>query len=398
MFIASELVFREMIARGMIESFKLPEQSVVSWHDLRVDSQKPLEETDVYQSVPWAAQWLKESKTGARGVRFAPYHIWVNKPYQNAFMTIDEEGFRQVVPDYADKEGDVRNVFFFGGSTMAGGSLNRDEDLIASQVCKLINERYPKVRFNCRNYGHNGYNSTNEILLLNKLLIQGKTPDYVVFFDGINDTIQQVVYGIPHNFKGLMEWAVEVGQNPLQYQRIRLRLAQIAIDTSMLLRWATGYELRNIIPLYVTIPSKTLQKNPAILRNAADAMAMDIFGKYRVVNALAEGLGFEALFVIQPNIFSSTKKMTEEEQKLINRHLEKAPFLAQAYRFSEEALRRERAISEMSNVIDGANMLDGVDQSVFFDLAHISPVGNAAIAKRMAESMRSIFNFDTKYD
>ena len=127
-------------------------------------------------------------------------------------------------------------------------------------------------------------------------------------------------------------------------------------------------------------------------------MAMDIFGKYRVVNALAEGLGFEALFVIQPNIFSSTKKMTEEEQKLINRHLEKAPFLAQAYRFSEEALRRERAISEMSNVIDGANMLDGVDQSVFFDLAHISPVGNAAIAKRMAESMRSIFNFDTKYD
>ena len=397
MFVCIEGAFRYAVDQGWVDSFIQDERTDISWRDLRIDSHKPLSETEIYKSTPWAEQWLSEVAQMNRGVKFTPYNVWANAPHNGESMTIDDEGFREIIPEFSIKLGDVVKIFFFGGSTVAGGTLSRDKDLIPSKVCANLNYRYQKIRFLCKNYGHNGYNSTNEILLFNKLIIRGDVPDYAVFYHGVNDVTQQVGYGRPHNFDNVFEWAVRIAQDPTHYQRIRVRLLQIVLDTSMLLRWAIGYERKNIIPLYVEIPAPSFRTDSDILSQAAAEVARDLFGKYKVINAISSGFGIKSAFFIQPSLFTTTKKLTPVEEELKLRHIKLVPYLVEAFMLTDAALRKKTKREKLPNIVDARHFLDSATENVFFDLAHTSPYGNAIIADSLSQSIVDLFSLDKKY-
>ena len=76
-------------------------------------------------------------------------------------------------------------VWFFGGSTMFGFDLQRDEHTIPSEVVRLAEDR--GIAIEARNFGMAGYVNYQEAVLLSLLVTGGERPDLAVFYDGTND-------------------------------------------------------------------------------------------------------------------------------------------------------------------------------------------------------------------
>ena len=80
-------------------------------------------------------------------------------------------------------DGDAARIFTFGGSTMWGMGVDY-ENTIASNISEVLCDQGFNVKVS--NYGQLGYVSTQEKIYLLKLL-RDKSPDVVVFYDGVND-------------------------------------------------------------------------------------------------------------------------------------------------------------------------------------------------------------------
>jgi lysophospholipase L1-like esterase len=82
---------------------------------------------------------------------------------------------------------DTIDIYFFGGSTTFGFNV-ADNETIPSQFLQLYKEKFPNGRsVRVYNYGTPTYYSYQELMLLSKLLFEGKRPDIVIFLDGVND-------------------------------------------------------------------------------------------------------------------------------------------------------------------------------------------------------------------
>ena len=120
--------------------------------------------------------------------------------FKGKFINFTEAGFRETKnqgpwppsPDYY-------NVFFFGGSTTMG--IGPDWATIASYFQERL-ERQPMAgkQVKVYNFGRASYFSTQERILFQQLLLDGRIPDLAVFIDGIND----FVFSRPNGFE---RWA-----------------------------------------------------------------------------------------------------------------------------------------------------------------------------------------------
>ncbi len=99
-----------------------------------------------------------------------------------------------------------RTLWFFGGSTMRASSAPYAAS-IPSLVAKRLNDREKtlsgSLRFNCVNFGVNGFNSLLEVKYLQKALIEYPIrPNLVVFYDGANDANYFAVQKTPYAHEG----------------------------------------------------------------------------------------------------------------------------------------------------------------------------------------------------
>lgn len=82
---------------------------------------------------------------------------------------------------------DTIDVFFFGGSTMYGYNAT-DKETIPSQFIDIYKSKYPQGKsIRVHNYGVPYYYSKQELMLLTRLITEGKRPNIVAFLDGLND-------------------------------------------------------------------------------------------------------------------------------------------------------------------------------------------------------------------
>jgi hypothetical protein len=77
------------------------------------------------------------------------------------------------------------NIFVFGGSTTFGYGVE-DDQTIPSHLQDRLRKRHGG-RVNVYNFGRGYYNSTQERILFQALLLSGIRPDAAVFIDGLND-------------------------------------------------------------------------------------------------------------------------------------------------------------------------------------------------------------------
>jgi hypothetical protein len=124
----------------------------------------------------------------------------IKKEINDKFLSTNENGFRKA-PWHTSflpvrTEYNRKVIYVFGGSTAFGANVADDETIPAYL------ER--EIEAMVVNFGQSNYTMHQEVYLLVDNLLEGNIPDYVVFYDGVNEAkgfpviIEQ---GIPKEFE-----------------------------------------------------------------------------------------------------------------------------------------------------------------------------------------------------
>lgn len=147
----------------------IPHDRIVEWYDL----EKP---DDL------AGLWDEYFATGAE---FESYVHFRSKLFEGRFYGVTKDGYRRTRADAPwPPAPENLNVFFFGGSTSFG--VGPYWGTVAAYLeAELARDAARPVRV--YNFGRSGYQSSQELILLSRLLSSGARPDLAVFMDGLND-------------------------------------------------------------------------------------------------------------------------------------------------------------------------------------------------------------------
>lgn len=144
-----------------------------------------------YSTIPpEQIQRFLEEQNGMQqiGFQYEPWVLFRNPEYRGRTLNTDARGFRRTVSPRTSCPKPVR-IFVFGGSTTFGYGVT-DEYTLPSSLQVHLERRYPSRCLAVSNYGQGYFFSSQELLLLIKLLKEGHIPDWAIFVDGANDTYQ----------------------------------------------------------------------------------------------------------------------------------------------------------------------------------------------------------------
>jgi lysophospholipase L1-like esterase len=340
--------------------------------------------------------WFLSEKRGyfhdIKEIFYSGYHPllgWIARPMSLKDVHITEEGTRITSGNPADSKREMKNIFFFGGSTMFGlGSA--DQETIPSVVARKLNTT--GEQFRVTNYGQMAFNSNQELILLIQLLKSEIIPDLVIFYDGCNDLFSNLS---------------EVEQTVFNEKKIRDNMGNMMrlFDPSMpenksLLNTQLLSQLLEGSSKYVKLfyyPQRLLEKftQPKLETGFMQSKLMEpripspqrIADNYKkntkVIDALSRSYGFKYLLVWQPLVYEKPS-LTAEEKKVVQYN---AYHPDQLYASVTQKLLSER----INNFYDLTSIFDEEKNSIFFDECHISPKANEAVAYKLAELIGKYF-------
>jgi lysophospholipase L1-like esterase len=126
-----------------------------------------------FLAISLSNYWIYGQIRDGEPVRYDPYALFL-------------EGVRPTFnnPDPSGKN--IRTFWLFGGSAMRGAT-DYDDRTIPSFLAQIWNQeepQHPAIMVNC---GEDGFNSLMETKYLQKLLIEQRPPNLIIFYDGAND-------------------------------------------------------------------------------------------------------------------------------------------------------------------------------------------------------------------
>ncbi len=245
-----------------------------------------------YQDRDWSeSYWQVHERLR---MRYEPYLGWRRMDVSSENINI-LNGVRRSV-GAATSSDDALRVWCFGGSAMWGTGV-RDGWTIASQLAKLAGEAGYDVAV--RNFGESGWVSTQEVILLDRMLRRGEVPDVVVFYDGVNDTFSAFQSGVAdgsHQNLGMFENYFELGYDPR-----RSIVSRLAIVRGM-----------GSIGRRLGIDRRPPTEDESSREALADGVAEVYGANVRWVRNRAAEYGFSCLFAWQP-VVSWQKDYVETE-------------------------------------------------------------------------------------
>jgi len=372
---AKDVVFKVHIA-ALVFVLLLGAVEIVAWQLCRIQVSAHAEMREpayleVFRGMENVEEHLANLRASDMTLRYQPYCLWGLSEVRSSTYNVlpDWGGIRKTVnPSKADATRRLR-VFFFGGSTAFCSRLP-DRYTPASCLSADLNGRYADVEFSVTNFGRGGYLSDQEVVLLTQVLTAGDTPDLVVFYDGVNDTINKVCKGIPH----------------YQYHRFR-SVEESGRPRVGLLEAASQYE-------YVGQLAGLLAKRPPdaahyvtdreqLVENAR-AMAARYRQNLAFVEKLGEAYGFRTVFFWQPDLLTTAKAMTDEEAAILRDDPQAAvwrPGFKIADEVIRDTMRGQEAFRDLSDALDAA------EGTIFFDIRHVSARANETISGRIADTL-----------
>ncbi len=107
-------------------------------------------------------------------------------PFSGRFVNVTEHGYRKGRRDNPwPPSAEAFNIFVFGGSTTFGFGVP-DWDTVPSFIEEIAGQG-GRNNIAVYNFGRGYFYSTHEVLLFQRLLMDGHVPDAAVFIDGLND-------------------------------------------------------------------------------------------------------------------------------------------------------------------------------------------------------------------
>lgn len=263
-----------------------------------------------------------------------------------------EAGVRRTLFQPADP---TQTVYLLGGSTVYNSEVP-DAFTVASQLQLLINEVSNAAVVNL---GVTSVHSGQQLSRL-KADVDLRPGDIVVFFDGVNDVMQRVVYesregyiiGRPKN-------------EPFQAQLLR-KLAD---------------EL-DIVRVAVSLAGQDREFEPKL--------ANDATGQYVSVldaaSAYTENQGAEFFHFLQPTIYTRANHNEYERNLLASMSASNGGSVENAYVLTYPKFQAELATRDYSTDLTG--IFDSLDQSPYLDFCHVNHVGNRVIAENIFATIR----------
>ncbi|MFM8471752.1 MAG: hypothetical protein ACKODH_17610 [Limisphaerales bacterium] len=130
-----------------------------------------------------------QEETWGRQLAYEPFTEFKEAEFQGRHVNVSRAGFR-VGPEqgvWPPAKSNL-NVFIFGGSTTFGYGVT-DADTLPAQLQARLRALAP-ARLACvYNFGRAFFTSTQERILFQQLLLQGRRPAIAVFVDGVNDAV-----------------------------------------------------------------------------------------------------------------------------------------------------------------------------------------------------------------
>lgn len=305
-------------------------------------------------NAPTPQQFWAEQ--GQMSVQWLPYNYWTVAPYNGDYINIDSQGMR-FTPSFTDDD-TTQKIYFFGGSTMWGEGA-RDAYTIAGHVAKLLADVNQPQQV--MNYGQTGYVSTQDLNLFQAQLALDNVPDVAIFYQGFNDvfsTYLQDITGIPYR----------------EHQRVS--------DVE------AGRTLRNGQPV-LRLPDGDISTYDWSLVGTHSASAQAIadrwFANIKLIQVLADAYGVDLLVIWQPALFAKDNLIGDE-----SRILEELDDEFIALYQEVDAIVRERIQAEnIDNILMLTNLFADDERAIFYDLVHITEIGNLTVAETMLPKIRN---------
>lgn len=355
------LLVLELIARGILAARPTTtlEQSIA-------DFKAKMLNLAYYAGQDWSARYWDEHFQIVDNWSYSPYVLWRTRPYKGTLLNVDENGIR-ATPGSACNENSYR-IYTFGGSTMWGYGVY-DGATIAAYIQAGLSEQNVCVV----NYGEVGYNSTQGVIALLRLLQKGDTPDMVIFYDGTNDVTLAQRTGQPGTHFYLENIAPVV-----QGDIVR------ADDTAPALR-----DLLQPMALYRLMVGDPAAPEPNWVQPPfdpafVDAVVTTYLTNIRTVAAAADEYDFAFFAFLQPvlPIVQRDIQAGEEQQFL----WEMPGGLADLFR--EVYPRWQSAAADLDDLYDLSNTLDDETLPVWIDFNHLTGWGNLAVANEILNVIR----------
>jgi len=309
---------------------------------------------------------------------FVPWVMWRHQQFNGKYITITAEGLRKTWNPAVPPGQKAKKVFCFGGSTTWGVGA-RDDFTIPSLLSKKLNQG--RERFLVVNYGERGYTLMQEVINLVVLLKQGNVPDYVIFYDGVNE----VLVGSKNNQAGSF-----YGADTVEFKLFKMAEEGFWTKIGRTLQEAKIYLALKDLRAWVRRQLKRARGHSPEEEKALEKLADDIVGDYlknmEFVRDLARGFGFKYLFVWQPALITNKALTAEEKQEPSWNNMD----LVKTY----QLVYARMAKVQQSHFYNIADMFDQKTDTLFFSWAHITEEGNAQVVDRLHQMLKKDYPDD----
>jgi lysophospholipase L1-like esterase len=342
---------------------------------------------------------------------------WRNNPsFWSPVVQYNRQGFRHSTPVSRQKPANTVRIFLLGGSAAYGleGAYGYIDDkfktisndqLIDHFLAERLNREFPSVRWEVVNAAVMEYRLYQDLFQIETTIL-GYHPDYVIMMDGYNDMAQLIgatpafdYFSETPHFEEFNSLANPSGLSSLlTFSTVWLRdnsAFYFFIDTHLRFQASQARQVK--------IDHGQLFERPVDIArlSAVDQQQFRLsqahVGYYartaRQINRILELDGVKRLFLLQPVLILSHKRLTDAERRLADHVLKSGGALdvaefEQFYpQFSESM--KTAAAADAFPFEDLTGLFDPVPWQAFTDYCHLTPDANRRIAERIFELMRS---------
>lgn len=346
-----------------------------AYHGARPDRQEKLGSTSPeYASYPWSAEFWSEEQARRKLHRgkYVPFLIWGVTEWHGKYVNADATPMgtlrRTVNPDASACAGKkTLTIWMFGGSTLFGSGVP-DFTTIPSYLARDLNADGPDC-YRVENFGAEGYNTNQEVILLAKQLKAGRHPDLAIFYDGVNDSyVGMFAPGFPDS-----HW---------DYAAIQARVEGSLAGKLEFLR--NSYALRLMREV---VMRRATHATPSDDNRTEKAVAVldNYEANLRIAKVLGAAYGFQVYCFWQPSLAYGHKVLAPYEQQLVKLDSNSPegsafPPMAAAY---QEA---ERRTAESADFVFLGYLFDPVKDPLYLDRwMHLGPRGDEIVAGALAK-------------
>ncbi len=307
--------------------------------------------------------------------RYHPTRWYTPAPnYNGKYVTTDRYGLRI---DRKKVRSGAEKILFFGGSTMFS-TTTRDQGAIP----EIINRRLRLNKMICLNYGIGGYSTYAEISAFCEALRRETNCRIAVFYDGVNEIamyLEMIQSRLGDDF------FTHAGFPFMSVTKTALK-NYIDEDIKARLPRSIGIVMDALNVLADRFSSATASISLANRDIFQHAMAIATTYEYniRILHGIADAYSVKPLFIWQPDIFTTKKRLTQWEMQIISNYPPFMPELTQKVK----NLVIHNATLVGYGLIDGTGWLDDLIGDHFYDYCHVSEEANEIIAYEIERLIR----------